>query len=64
MSVRIACDRVAMVYDRKVSDHLNPKLLSTKQMFQRLSITLPQVKVGNASKNLLNEIRQVIYSLR
>ena len=32
-------------------------------MLQRLPIALPQVKVGNNSQNLLNEIRQIIYSL-
>ena len=35
MSARIARDHVAKVYDSKVSDHLNPKLVSTEQMFQR-----------------------------
>ena len=32
-------------------------------MLQRLPIALPQVKAGNNSQNLLNEIRQVIYLL-
>ena len=32
-------------------------------MFRRLPIALAQVKVGNTSENLLNEIRQIIYSL-
>ena len=32
-------------------------------MLQRLLIALAQVKVGNTSENLLNEIRQIIYSL-
>ena len=32
-------------------------------MLQRLPIALAQVKAGNNSENLLNEIRQVIYSL-
>ena len=32
-------------------------------MFQRLPIALAQVKAGNNSQNLLNEIRQIIYSL-
>ena len=31
-------------------------------MLQRLPITLAQVKAGNTSKNLLNEIRQTIHS--
>ena len=39
------------------------KILTPKQMLQRLSIALAQVKVGNNSESLLNEIRQIIYSL-
>ena len=32
-------------------------------MLQRLPIALAQVKAGNASENLLNDIRRTIYSL-
>ena len=32
-------------------------------MLQRLPIALAQVKAGKTSENLLNEIRQTIYSL-
>ena len=32
-------------------------------MLQKLPIALAQVKVGNTSENLLNEIGQIIYSL-
>ena len=32
-------------------------------MLQRFPIVLVQVKAANASENLLNEIRQFIYSL-
>ena len=32
-------------------------------MLQRLTIALAQIKAGNTSENLLNEIRQIIYSL-
>ena len=39
------------------------KILAPKQMLQRLPIALAQVKAGNNSENLLNEIRQIIYSL-
>ena len=39
------------------------KILTPKQMLQRLPIALAQVKAGNNSENLLNKIRQVIYSL-
>ena len=39
------------------------KTLIPKQMLQRLPIALTQVKAGNVSENLLNEIIQIIYSL-
>ena len=39
------------------------KILTTKQMLQRSTIALAQVKAGNNSKRLLNEIRQIVYSL-
>ena len=32
-------------------------------MLQRLPIALAQVKAGSTSENLLNKIRQIIYSL-
>ena len=32
-------------------------------MLQRLPIALAQVKVGNNSENLLNEIKKIVYSL-
>ena len=32
-------------------------------MFQRLPRALAQVKAGNTSENLLNEVKQIIYSL-
>ena len=32
-------------------------------MLQRLPIALVQAKAGNNSKNLLNETRQIVYSL-
>ena len=39
------------------------KILTPKQMLQRLPIVLAKVKASNTSKNLLNKIRQIIYSL-
>ena len=38
-------------------------MLIPKQMLQILPITLAQVKVSNTLENLLNEIRQIVYSL-
>ena len=39
------------------------KILTPKKMLQRLPITLAQVKEGNTSESLLNEIRQIFYPL-
>ena len=39
------------------------KILTSNQMLKRLPIALAQVKVGNNSEILLNEIRQIVYSL-
>ena len=45
------------------TDNSKLKILTPKQMLGRLPIALAQVKAGNNSENLLNEIRQIIYSL-
>ena len=37
------------------------KILTPKQMLQRLSIALAQVKTGNNSEIILKEIRQIVY---
>ena len=39
------------------------KILTPKQTFQRLPIALAEVKAGNNWERLLNEIRQIIYSV-
>ena len=39
------------------------KILTPKQMLQRLSIALAQAKAGSNSESLLNKIRQIVYSL-
>ena len=39
------------------------KILTPKQMLSRLPITLAQLKAGNNSENLKNEIRGLLYSL-
>ena len=36
------------------------KILTPKQMLQRLPIPAAQVKAGNNSESLLNEIRQIV----
>ena len=44
-------------------NHSKLKVITPKQMLQRLPIALAQVKAGNNSESLLNEIRQIVYSL-
>ena len=39
------------------------KILTPNQMLKRLPIALAQVKAGNNSESLLNEMRQIVYSL-
>ena len=42
---------------------LGLKILTLNQMLSRLQITLAQLKAGNNSEKLKNEIRQLLYSL-
>ena len=39
------------------------KILTPNQKLKRLPIALAQIKADNNSKSLLNEIRQIVYSL-
>ena len=39
------------------------KILTPNQMLKRLPIVLAQIKAGNNSESLLNEIRQIVYFL-
>ena len=47
----------------KATKRTGLKTLKRKQMIQRLTIALAQVKSGNNSESLLNETRQIAYSL-
>ena len=49
------------IYESKQGKGL--KILTPKQMLQRLPIALAQIKAGNNSESLLNENRQIVYSL-
>ena len=49
--------------DEKEQRAAELKILTPKQMLQRLPIALAQIKAGNNSESLLNEIRQTVYSL-
>ena len=46
----------------KVSETVLSKISTSKLMLQRLPIAFGIVKIFNTSENLLNEIRQIIYS--
>ena len=50
------------IYDSK-QEGTGLKILTPKQVLQRLPISLAQIKAGNNSQSLLNEIRQIVYSL-
>ena len=39
------------------------KILTNKQMLNRLPILLAQIQAGNNSKSLKNEVRQILYLL-
>ena len=49
------------IYEPKKGKGL--KILTPKQMLQRLPINLAQIKADNNSESLLNEIRQTVHSL-
>ena len=49
------------IYESKQGTGL--KILTPKQMFKRLPIAVAQTSAGNNSESLLNEIRQIVYSL-
>ena len=49
------------IYQSKQGTEL--KILTPKQMLKRLPIVLAQISAGNNSGSLLNEIRQIVYSL-
>ena len=48
---------------QKQQEGLGLKILIPNQMLSRLPITLAQLKAGNNSEKLKNEIRQLLYSL-
>ena len=49
--------------DQTEQDGQGLKILTLEQMIQRFPIALAQVKAGNNSESLLNEIRQIDYFL-
>ena len=46
----------------KEQERTGLKILTPNQMLKILPIALAQIKAGNNSQRLLNEIRQIVYS--
>ena len=46
---------------RKATEGRELKILTPKQMLQKLPIAFAQIKAGNNSGSLFNEIRQIVY---
>ena len=65
MSIKLNNDYAKIISEAKYKTKHGTglKILTPKQILQRLPIALAQVKTGNNSQNLLNEIKQIIYSL-
>ena len=49
-------------FNKQKQQGLGLKILTPNQMLSRLPITLAQLKAGNNSEKLKNEIRQLLYS--
>ena len=49
-------------FNKKSQEVHGLKILTPDQMLSRLPITLAQLKAGNNSEKLKNEIRQLLYS--
>ena len=50
-------------FNKQIQQGKGLKILTPNQMLSRLPISLWQIKGGNNSRNLKNEIRQLLYSL-
>ena len=66
MAIKFIEDYGSMIFETKrLARHEGTgfKILTPNQMLKRLPIALAQIKAGNNSESLLNEIRQNVYSL-
>ena len=50
-------------FNKQTKEGKGLKILTPNQMLSRLPISLAQLKAGNNSEKLKNEIRQLLYSL-
>ena len=66
---KILNDVIDEVFNKAHNDAINEqksqglKISTSKQVITRLPILLAQLKAGNSSQKLKNEIRQLLYSL-
>ena len=51
------------IFNGQTKEGKGLKILTPDQMLSRLPISLAQLKAGNNSEKLKNEIRQLLYSL-
>ena len=68
-SINAFCEGREMILNAKSGIFLLPpvkgtKILTYRQMLQRLPIALAHMKPGNTLEHLLNEIREIIDSLQ
>ena len=59
----VAVAEMILKFNKQNQEEKGLKILTPSQMISRLPITLAQLKAGNNSKKLKNEIRQLLYSL-
>ena len=52
-----------LTFNKRYQEGKGVKILTPNQMLSRLPISLAQLKAGNNSEKLKNEIRQLLYSL-
>ena len=66
-AIKFIEDYGSMILEAKIlareQEGIELKILTPNQMLKRLPIALAQVKAGNSSESLLNEIKQIVYSL-
>ena len=64
-AIRFVEDNGSIILEakRKANEGKELKVLISKKMLQRLLIAIAQVKAGNNSENVLNEIKRIFYSL-
>ena len=66
MAIKFIEDYSSMILEAKRlprQEGTGLKILTPNQMLKRLPIAIAQMKAGNNSESLLNEIRQIVYSL-